>query len=278
MRALLRSQRVLVADRIAERFGFKLLAIGPFLRKDVRVSYRPRPADRVAESDADELWTQAQREAAARGLVLHNGPLYRLADWQATESSLLLSLGDTDYRSYVATRAGGASEPADPLALCVALRTSDRRLLVEQRGSVDVYAGRLHVVGGFLERDLDGSGGEKPDLWAAMAREAEEETSFALQPESLTLAGLAYDLRTPHPELCFSGTTSAGLDEVRRRGAGRAEFKDILDVEDAPARLTELLVASVDRISPTGAAALVLHGRLNYGEAWLDELGGRLRA
>ena len=269
---------MLVADRIAERFGFKLLAMGPFLRKDVRVSYRPRQADRVAETGADERWAQAQRDASARGLVLHNGLLYRLAAWQATESSLLLDLCDTDYRSYVETRAGGAPEPADPLALCVALQTSDGRLLVEQRGSVDVYAGRLHVVGGFLERDLDGSGGKAPDVWSAMARETEEETSFALRPESLTLAGLAYDLRTPHPELCFSGTLSAGLDEVRQRGAGRAEFKDILEVEDAPVRLAELLVASVDRISPTGAAALVLHGRLNYGAAWLDALGGRFRA
>lgn len=255
--------------------SYEILLSGCFLQPAVQTVYHPDRALKTQAAragDRDDVWRLAVESARARGADLYDGLLYRLLGYGCSERGVVLDLGPTTYREYVITRTPSSgetrdrSEMADPIAVCAALVTADGQLVVARRLRVDVYEGRLHVIGGFVDRDAEPP---PPDPFAAVAREVTEETGLGIAPAQFRLLGLAYDLETPHPELCFSvlvDTDSGSLSSLV--WATGSELGELLMVPVEQSAFRGLLSGQRGPLSPTGAACVALLGREQFGETW----------
>jgi len=213
---------------------------------------------------------------------------------------LHLTLGNTTYKEYVTTREPTFAQNrprealSNALSVCSVVETTDRYILLDKRQGVDVYAGRYHVIGGFFERDLDttettettetietiatsATSATNPDPFAAIRREIREETGIQTADiaEQYCL-GVLYDLATPHAELCFLTRLNIPLNEVRQRVPEENEIKQLLPLYVTEESLRNFILTNHGNISATGEPNLLLYGALNFGEAWFEEIMGRL--
>jgi hypothetical protein len=227
------------------------------------------------ERDVARCWEAFERECRASGREAHDGPMVRVLSARYSHGRLALELGPLSYRHYLGARSAeqaarhGRWSLANPLSVCVVVVSSDGGIVVEQRGAHLLYAGRLHVVGGYVDsaQDLDG---DCPDPWAAMARECSEELAWTPRGADLTLTGMAYDVVTPHPELCFTTTSPLGLDALVAGARSRGEFAPSRALSDAPDDVAALLDRRGPTLVPSARAALLLHGRVRFGETWFQ--------
>jgi 8-oxo-dGTP pyrophosphatase MutT (NUDIX family) len=230
------------------------------------------------EGWVDSAWEEALAEARRKGTRLFNGRLFRLEGHEVHTGRLHLRLSPTDYRHYVATRSsefrrafpGGPC--ADPLSLAVAIESADGQLLVERRTGVDVHAGRLHVIGGFLDPESDGA---VPDLFLAAAREVREEIGLEIDPAAVRGFGLVYDLLVPHPELCVGVRVSESFDDIRQifeAAKTDGEVQRLQAVENSADELGTFLRERYGQVSPTGWACLLLWGAKHHGDGWRRRL------
>jgi 8-oxo-dGTP pyrophosphatase MutT (NUDIX family) len=114
-------------------------------------------------------------------------------------------------------------------------------LLGRRRADLPLDPGRWHVVpSGMLEPERD-------PITAAVAREAREELGVTIDPASVRMLGLGWDLARLRPEVCMA----LALDTVPTR-AGGDEFEAVeaYDLAHPPADLT-----------PGAACALALLGK-----------------
>jgi 8-oxo-dGTP pyrophosphatase MutT (NUDIX family) len=255
---------------------FEIWVSGVFDRSRVVVSWRDasrlRSSDEQAEIDVS--WTLALASANRPGRPpLFDGALFRVDRADVRDGVLSLELSNTTYREYVGTRRPelramrGQELLADPLAVCLVAETLDGYLLVERRGSVDAHAGSRHVIGGFAERTVDVIDG-LPAPFLAIERECIEETGFRPEAKNLRVIGLTYDRVIPHPELCFAGRVDATLAEIRAGAGTRDEFHRVETLRAEPGDVLAFLAEPGVPWSPTGRAALLLWGRVRWGEDW----------
>lgn len=243
------------------------------------------PKDPATETLIEEGWPAAVEEAKGRDVEIYDGMLFRLNHLTVTHGKLRLGLGDTTYKEYVATRSEWFwrdrphHELANPLALCIALGTAEGNIIMERRRGVDVYEGRYHVIGGFMERPHDMRNGI-PDPFQGIAREVEEEVGLKIRTDTMGLTGVVYDLITPHPELCFCAESNLRNQEIADifldcRKDHEVEKLSFVDGSKDP--LAAFIMSQHTVISVTGQACLLLYGRQKYGTTWFDTIMASLR-
>jgi hypothetical protein len=143
-----------------------------------RISLTPEMQEKMEHS-----WQEKLALAQKKSFLLFDGKLfhYMYAEERA-DQTLRVKLGDTRYKEYVATRTPEFVQEltrdglSNPLSVCSVIETLDGFILLEKRRGTDVHDGRFHVIGGFMERDVDNKG-HAPDPFEAMNREMREETS-----------------------------------------------------------------------------------------------------
>jgi 8-oxo-dGTP pyrophosphatase MutT (NUDIX family) len=231
----------------------------------------PRSAEEIIS--IDQTWEQRLLECKRSGVPLFDGSLFRLLAHDLRHGILTLDFGNTTYKEYVGTReasyaqAHDRSELANPLAVCAVVRTSDAKILIEKRAGTDVYVGRYHVIGGYADRNKDlRTSSFNP--FDAITREVNEETGLALTPHSFICSGLAYDVLTPHPELCFVAQAQHSHQVLEAHKKSDGEIRALEFLEDSPESLQNFLRTHHGKISATGEAALLLHGLHSYGQPW----------
>ena len=164
---------------------FEVLARGLFSRTVVSVEYRPgRPCWQPSvEALIDLAWQTYLHTNSDAGITVYNGPLFRLESFLQTDGRLRLMLSDTDFRDCIGTasaefRSAFPDLPqANPLAVSVALVTSDRKIIIERRSRIDSRRREYHVIAGYMEREKDG---RQPHPFDTLKREVGEELGVDL--------------------------------------------------------------------------------------------------
>lgn len=263
---------------------FEILAPGPFLRENITVAYRPgdgMPENGAVRAAIEERWLLHVEEYEKKGMRAFDGALYRLMDFRLSHGHLLLELGDTGFKEYVGTSLKAFWEYfpapflASPLAVCITLRTLDGKLVVERRRRVDAYRGRYHVVGGFLERDVDLGPDGLPCPFEGMAREVREEAGIEVNRDELTALALVRNRVIRHPEVCFFAPLQATFQDLGRLQKSTlvdGEIEGFVAVDDTPEDLGRFIAEHHDDFVATGEACLLLYGKDRYGEAWFHNV------
>jgi hypothetical protein len=219
------------------------------------------------ESYFQNEWDEQVKKAKERNSLLFNGPLLHVAGWEQIENNIVLQLGLTDYKSYVCSRTKEFKrkfreiQRAMPLAVCVALITSDNKLILEQRKGVDIYNDFFHVVGGFLDPNKDLGQDGLPDPFMAIIREVREEIGLLINFENLLLLGLSEDKIVPHYELCFKSKIKLSSLDVQNKfneikTDGEFNYPQFIDFDRRS--INSFLEMNKDKISPTGRDCIIM--------------------
>ena len=261
---------------------FEFLVRGCFAPDQIVIHYNPALHIELTDelrSEIERIWQEKLMQSQQQSFQLFDGKLFRMVDEeQLADSALHIVLGDTSYKEYVATRTPAFVQQltrrgvSNALAVCSVIETLDGFVLLEQRQGTDGHNGRFHVIGGFMERDIDNKG-HVPDPFFAMNREMREETGIQTDDirEQYCL-GLAYDTLLPHPELCFVTRLKIPLATVSKRKAEDNEVQVLRVLRATAASLKESILSNHGNISPTGEAALILYGSWKFGTGWFDEV------
>ncbi len=221
----------------------------------------------AVESAIDAAWESA---AARPGVRLFDGPMCRLESWDATPGGLRLLLSPTSYKPFLGTNmanptladAHGRDVMANPVGVSPALLTADGFLLLGRRNAtVAYYPGRVHPFAGSLEPT-------DADVFAAVRRELAEE--LGLTDDDLTdlrCTGVAEDVALRQPELIFAAVTRLSRSAVEAM-LDPAEHAGTWAVPADPAIVATAVAAGGDLLTPVAAAALLLWGRLLFGDGW----------
>ena len=263
--------------------NFEILAMGPIEPSGLDVRYTPGRLivrNSCMETLINALWHARVSAFGAQGRAVFDGRLFRLSGFQQADNRLAIDLEDTSYREYIGTAARDFYRLypqeflAQPLAVCIALTTADGKLIVEKRRAIDPYRGEYHVIGDFLERDLDFDATGRPDPFGAILREVREEIGITLERGNVVCAGLVRNRLIPHPELCFRAPVPESFDEIAGAlHARRAdqEIDELVGVDDTPDGLARFILDVHDTIVATGEACLLLHGSHAFGPGWFEE-------
>jgi 8-oxo-dGTP pyrophosphatase MutT (NUDIX family) len=224
----------------------------------------------AVDAAIDAAWAAA---TARPGVRLFDGPMCRLERWHATPERLQLDLSPTSYKPFLGTNmtnpsladAFGPEVMANPVGVSPALLTSDGFLLLGRRNaSVAYYPGRTHPFSGSLEPT-------DADAFAAVARELAEELSLAAaEVVDVRCTGVAEDLALRQPELIFAAVTTAPRSAVVAR-LDPDEHAGTWSVQAEADAVAAAIVGERDQLTPVAAAALLLWGRLRFGDRWFTE-------
>lgn len=266
---------------------FEILISHSFSRADLSVAYIAGPGEsrsREATEQIDKAWESLALSSRESGLTVFDGNLFRLDRYGLREGKMHLELGDTSFREYVGTSIGDFYNRhpdvwmADPLAVCIALVTDDRKILVEKRTTPTRYRAPFHVIGGFMEREKDFLHGQ-PDPFFAIVREVKEELGLSLSPEDPVALGLVRNLWVRHPEIVFFCRVGDSLENVKRTFAQSVtdgEIDQLQAAEDDADGLASFLKNHHQFFTGSGMACLLLYGKRVYGEDWYNSLFRKL--
>ncbi len=261
---------------------FEILMRGRYQPMQLVVEYNPLLHMSITpgmQMLMDELWRQKMIVAQEKGFLLFDGSLFRLMQAESRADEMLhIVVGDTSYKEYIVTRvpefaqALARQELSNPLSVCSVIETSDGCILIEKRQGTDVYNGRYHVIGGFMERGLDIIE-HLPDPFGAIKREIREETGIQISDiRGQYCLGVVYDTVMPHPELCFVTLLTIPLSEVLTREPEDNEVKQLLSLNVTAESLKEFISSNHGNISATGEANLIMYGGWKFGEAWFEDV------
>jgi 8-oxo-dGTP pyrophosphatase MutT (NUDIX family) len=266
-----------VRDPILKKREFEILVAGRF---DLVVHYHQGSIRQYSPEERtliDRIWGERLAECREKGIPLYDGSLFRLLDYEADDSRMVLRFGETGYKEYVGTRTDSYArqrrreELSNPMAVCAVVHTADGKILVEKRVGTDVYAGRYHVIGGFADREHDMVAANFSPF-DAISREVREETGLSIEASAFTCLGLCYDLLTPHPELCFMGRGPGSREVVEAFRASDNEIQALEFLEDSAESVANFIREHHGRISATGEGCLLLYGLFSYGREWFNRL------
>lgn len=268
---------------------FEILISHSFSRTDLSVTYVAGPGEPRSPEATEEIgktWESQVLNCQEYGLTIFDGSLFRLNRYALKEGKMLLELGDTTFREYVGTSISDFYNMhpgvwvADPLAVCIALVTDDRRILVEKRTTLTRYRAPFHVIGGFMEREKDFCHG-RPDPFLAITREVKEELGIRLSPEDPVALGLVRNLWVRHPEIVFFCELKESFENVKEIFAQSTtddEIDQLQVAEDTSDGLASFLKTHHVFFTGSGTACLLLYGRRRYGEDWYASLFRELRS
>ncbi|NOS99213.1 MAG: hypothetical protein HOP29_01135 [Phycisphaerales bacterium] len=234
----------------------------------------------VIEALIEETWKRETGRAEASGRRLYDAPVGRLRDATVTNGRMHLSLEDTTYREFVGTNLYNAATVsqfsggmlADALGTSAVAITADGRIVMGRRSErVSFHQGHLHTFGGLLEeRDRLSDG--RYDVYAGIRREIREELGIGAGAISdLVCVGLVRDASIQQPELLFDASLAVTSVELKRRfeAAGDEEHVRLEACDDLPDAVVPFIQRS-GPMTPVAMAALLLHGKCNWGADWYE--------
>lgn len=243
----------------------------------------PRPTTPAIEAHIARTWEAELAVAQKQTAHLYNGNLVRVRSLRAGESTLMLSLGPTNYRDFLGTNLCG-SAPAfqagghflsNALGVSATVITRDSYLAYGRRSHrVAFHAGFLHTFGGMVE-DVDRRDDGGFGLFACIEREVCEELDLRhAQLADVRHVGFVRDLALQQPEMLFDVTITLDRTELESLFSpeqGHGEHRNIEFLADEP----EAVLGFLDRVSPiapVAEAALLLHGRHAWGIDWYEQI------
>jgi 8-oxo-dGTP pyrophosphatase MutT (NUDIX family) len=269
--------------------SFLVDASGPFTREQLRIAWYEEPRGPHAMLDAlvDRTW-KAELEAARRdGRVLFNGQLVRLLRHRVRGGALELDVGPTDYREFMGTNylnwrrlpEFGYEFFSNPIGTSAVLVTCDGWLVLGRRNDrVACHPGYIHSFGGGLEAGEKGPDGTF-DAFAATARELKEELRIEAGDIAwMSCLGLIRDAAIRQPELIFDARlrlSRADLNGRLRVDDPDEEHIEILACMDEPCALVSF-VRDSRKMAPVALGAILLHGRISFGEDWYRQTDAEL--
>ncbi|CAN5372953.1 hypothetical protein BH10PLA1_BH10PLA1_04340 [soil metagenome] len=249
---------------------FTVLATGNWSIDQIHARQGGAPRRIVPEVEAiiNAAWAKLSQRP---GIKLFDGRMMRLASFNATPDRLELVLSETSYKAFAGTHmarpdlAGryGRDVVADPLGLSTIVVTSDDYLVMGWRKkSLAFYGGRVHPFAGAMEPNDDGP------IQAAYRELLEELSLDHTAAGEIRAIGMVEEHRLQMRELiCIS-----------RSPKTRKELVATLDDEEHHAACSVRgTIDEIDRafttekvLTPVGRAAILLLGRLRFGQAWFE--------
>jgi 8-oxo-dGTP pyrophosphatase MutT (NUDIX family) len=245
------------------------------------------PVDQAILDFMARHWQEALTYARLRNQVLFSTDLLRLHGWTSGQMQLLLHTGTTNYQEYVCTNraqagledaAGHAirsSSLANPLAICVCLRSSDGYLLIAQRSQATYdHPGYYHVPGGHIEIARHVLSG-RVDVKRALLDELSEEFGISARDiGNISCTGLVCDHASHKPELTLTAHYRKNRHTIR--GPRNEEHGHLRWLRDDCRALANFVRRANRQLVPSGKACLMLYGRVRYGWQWLQQLNAAL--
>ncbi len=179
-----------------------MLVTGCWPRSAVTATWTASTLALSADDDAVIADRWAQRQAAAAGISLFDGPMGRLETWQAEATTLRLTLSRTSFRVWLGTNVDhpdhARARRADPLGVSTLVRSVDGFFLLGVRSPrVALYPGGVHPFGGGVESTTG-----EPDPMGDALRELHEEAGVtAADLGAVTCLGIGVDPLLAQPEL-----------------------------------------------------------------------------
>lgn len=253
----------------------------------VQWSALKRQTNQEVENIIENTWAAEVDCARQNGRKLYDGHLCRL--WECTHqgSSINLVLGEVSFKEFLGTNLThaylryfhGPEILADALGVSAALRTSDGFLLLGRRSQRVLYhAGRIHPIGGVLERN----GADTPQPFAAITEELAQETNLTGDHlGEIVCLGLVRDKHIVQPELIFDVVADADVAHARRltsQAPDAEEHSELLAVRDHPAAVVTFIEQNYNELTPLALATLLLHGQRHWGSGWFAATRGYLRS
>lgn len=221
------------------------------------------------------------RHLKGSGRRLTNGVLYRFRSLQREGGGLRLRTGRTCYKEYLALNLAhpewrqscGVDCTADPIAVTGVVVTRDGRVPMQRRSAtVGEWSGAYAV---------SPCGHPQPphSVQEALMAELQEETG--IRPEEVLgeprLTGVLMEVVRHKVELTFLLRTSLTWEGLLSRTPSDAWEYDALDPLEWTPDACAAFVSDKERtIVPQSRGALMLAGRLEFGEDWYIGLAGRL--
>ena len=252
-------------------------AVGLWNPGEIHVSWTQSTRPNIPE--VEQLIERAWQEASQRpGIHLFDGPMCRLESLEAREGSMHLTLSRTSYKPFLGTNLTNANLAdtygqhalANGIGLSALLLSSDGYLLLGRRNnSVAYYPGHVHPFSGSLEPS------DKLDVFTDIRRELREELSLCDGDiESLVCTGIAMDKSIRQPEIIFAGRARLTVEQIESQ-LDRSEHLGIWSARVA-SKAVSVAVRNETGVTPVGIAALLLWGRIEFGDEWFAHLSPRV--
>jgi 8-oxo-dGTP pyrophosphatase MutT (NUDIX family) len=224
----------------------------------------------------DRAWTDM---LARPGVKLFDGPMTRFTSFTAEPDRLDLVLGQTSYKPFVGTNMAhselaaiyGTDVMANPVGVSPLVLTADRYILMGRRhATLAYYPGRIHPFAGSME-PRDGH------PFDALHRELEEELSLR-RPDiaEARVTGIVCDHALQQSELIFR----VFVRQTRDQMIAQVDKDEHHDTWFVPATADDIADAlhSEHQLTPVACAAMLLWGRLQFGDDWFRTNYERLEA
>ncbi|MDZ7316453.1 MAG: NUDIX domain-containing protein [candidate division KSB1 bacterium] len=214
--------------------------------------------------EIERHWASLSKE------YIFNGGVVRLDSWELTNDHLTLHLRPSDYRTLLYSnsqteailRDWGAERLSRALGISAVLTSRDDRLFFIRRSErVGEFPGAWDVFGGHIEPPRHG----KPDVFAAMTKELEEEVGIHAEEMELCIIGLIESTPNRKPELIFSARSLLDSEQIRARALKACDRKEYSLLADIPRRretLAMLLCDPQKSWSPSAFASLAVYYEL----------------
>ncbi len=270
---------------------FFLDAVGPYSRDRVTVTWsdETRPTTEQVEQFIETFWRRLTDAARTDDTILFNGPLCRLVDYQVAPDRLSLTLGPTDYRTFIGTNlhnahlrySHGPEMLANPVGVSAVVITRGDYIVMGRRSrKVAYHAERIHPAGGCVEPPT--GDGRRPDPFATVVTELNEELGLTADQVSHSIClGLIRDKHIVQPELIFDVSVDATVDEIRtarHSATSEDEHSELLVLRDHPAGVVAFMEMHAAALTPVAMASLLLHGLHHWGGGWFASTRGYLRS
>lgn len=273
---------------------FVLDAVGVFPPSHVHVTTvdEARPSTAELERLIEVEWDRRMADAKANDRLLFNGPMLRYVSHATRRDNcgvehLDLTVGPTCYRDFVGTNLFNHHRLdefgwhcfSNPIGTTATLLTRDNLICYGVRSSrVSYHASHVHTFGGsFEDRDRRADGSVDP--FGSLTREIVEELGVVSDElHDLICVGLLRDREIHQPEMLFEARLALSADELRTRwesAESRDEHDGLVTLQNAPDEIVPF-IQTCGLIAPVAIGALMLHGRLTWGQAWFDEASRRL--
>jgi len=196
----------------------------------------------------------------------------RLESFERHGDSFHLSLSRTSYKIFLGTNLRNASLAdqygqkilANAIGLSTALISSDGFLMMGRRNaSVAYYPSRVHPFAGALEpRD-------PLNIFDEVRRELHEELSLSENDfEQILCTGMAEDLSLRQPEMIFAAKSNRTRQQIESQ-LNYEEHRGVW-VSGIDRQSIAVVLAGNEQFTPIARAAILLWGRLEFGDKWFD--------
>ncbi len=245
------------------------IAAGEWAEAQVQVLRDGRDRVQLAaiETLIEHAWTA---RLAQPGVKLFDGPMVRLDRLDVSADQLTLHLGKTNYKAFVGTNMAnpqlaeqfGRDVLANPVGVSPLLISADEQLLFGlRRSTLAYYPGRVHAFAGTMEPT-------DPTPFHAVRRELREELGLT-ELLDLRLSGVVEDHQLAQWELIFYARTAKTCDQLIA-GVDPDEHSQTVAIPATSHAIDDTLL-NEPRLTPVARAAMLLWGRLTFGQTWFDD-------